>query len=78
MKRSDGILITKELHATEFVSGRGRLGPNEVHKGRRCELYLQTLGMIVSLPKIRIFNAIAARSAEALLFERLITAFTTR
>ena len=44
MKRSDGILIAKELHATEFVSGRGRLGPSDVHKGRRCELFNQTLG----------------------------------
>jgi hypothetical protein len=72
MKRTDGILITKELHATEFVSGRGRLGPNAVHKGRRCELFNQTLTMIAALPKIKIFNAIAPRASETQLFERLI------
>jgi hypothetical protein len=77
MKRTDGILITKELHATEFVSGRGRLGSNDVHKGRRCELFGKTLQMIANLPKIRIFNAIAPRNAEAQLFERLINRIHT-
>lgn len=72
MKMSDGILITKELHATDLVSGRGRLGPRDVHKGRRCELYKQTLGMISKLPKVRLFNAFAARHQEAELFEHLL------
>ena len=72
MKQSDGILITKELHATEFVGGRGRLGPRDVHKGRRCELFRETLAMITTLPKIRMFNAIANRTSEAMLFERLL------
>ncbi len=72
MKQTDGILITKELDATEFVSGRGRLGPQDVHKGRRCELFNETLAMVAAIPKIRIFNAIGARSRETTLFERMM------
>jgi len=72
LKASDGIYVTKELHATDFVAGRGQLGLSVVTKGRRCDLFRQTLGMIASLPKIRMMNAISSRSNERLVFERLI------
>src|SRR5882672_12042548 len=71
MKETDGVLITKELHATEFVGGRGKLGPNDVHKGRRYQLFIETLAMVATLPKVQIFNAIGVRSTEEHLFERL-------
>jgi hypothetical protein len=62
LKRSDGMFVTKELHATEFVAGRGRVGTQIVPKGRRCELFRNALGMIATLPKITLMNAIAPRS----------------
>ena len=72
LKASDGILVTKELHATDFVAGRGRLGPQIVTKGRRCEIFRETLRMVAGLPEIRLFNAFSSRAQEQLLFERLI------
>ena len=72
LKASDGILITLELHATIFVGGRGRVGPNVVPKFRRCEIFRQTLSMIAALPQIRLFNAIGPRASDRLIFERLL------
>jgi len=72
LKRSDGMLITKELHATDFVAGRGRPGPQIITKRRRCEIFRETLRMIASLPKVNLLNAIGPKSCEKLLFERLV------
>lgn len=72
LKISDGMLITKELHATDFVAGRGRVGPQVVPKGRRCQIFRETLEMIAGLPKINLMNAIGPKATERLLFERLI------
>ncbi len=72
-KQTDGIYITKELHATEFVAGRGNIGPDIVSKSRRCEIFRQALGICAGLPKIRMLNAIGPRSSERQLFERLVT-----
>ena len=72
LKVSDGMLVTKELHATEFVAGRGRVGPAIVTKGRRCEIFTQTLDLIASLPNLHLFNAICPRANERTLFERLV------
>ena len=72
LKASDGMLITKELHATDFVAGRGRVGSQVVPKGRRCEIFRETLAFIAALPKIRMFNAIASRANERKVFEWLM------
>jgi hypothetical protein len=66
------MLVTKELHATDFVAGRGRIGTQVVAKGRRCEIFRLTLEVVASLPEIRMFNAISARDKERQLFERLV------
>lgn len=74
LKKSDGIPIRTELHATEFVAGRGSLGiPTIViPKGRRCSIYLECLRMITSLPGISIINVCMSRSREDLAFEYLV------
>jgi hypothetical protein len=72
LKASDGMLITKELHATEFVAGRGKVGVQVVPKGRRCQIFRDTLDMIANLPKINLMNAIGPKATERVLFERLI------
>jgi hypothetical protein len=72
LKVSDGMLITKELHATDFVAGRGRVGPQVVFKGRRCEIFRDTLTLLAGLPNVHLFNAISARQNERLLFERMV------
>jgi hypothetical protein len=72
LKVSDGIFVTKELHATEFIAGRGRIGSAVVTKGRRSEIFRETLSMIASLPKIKMINAFTTRANERVVFERMI------
>lgn len=72
LKRTDGMFVTKELHATEFVSGRGRVGLQIVPKGRRCQVFKETLSLVAGLPNIYMHSAIGSRSNDRLLFERLI------
>jgi hypothetical protein len=75
LKKSRGIYVTVEFHATDFVGGRGRIvpAPAIVPKAARCAIFQETLKMIASLPGARLFNAIGARTNEKLLFERLMT-----
>lgn len=72
LKKSDAMLVTKELHATDFVAGRGRVGTQVVTKWRRCEIFRETLAIVARLPNVRLFNAISASGNEKLLFERLV------
>jgi hypothetical protein len=72
LKRSDAMFVTKELHATEFVAGRGRVGTEIVAKGRRCAIFRQTLSMIASLPNVWLLNCIDSRANEKRSFERLV------
>jgi hypothetical protein len=71
-KASDGMFVTKELHATEFVAGRGKIGTRMVPKGRRCQIFRDTLALIASLPNSNMLNAIASKANERVIFERLI------
>lgn len=73
MKAKYGIFVTVELHATDFVGGRGRIGARMVPKGLRCQIFKDTLTFISTLPGMRIFNAMGKKDSEALIFERLMT-----
>ena len=72
LKASDGMYVTKELHATEFVAGRGRVGFQTVAKGRRCQIFRETLDLIAGLPNTNLINAIASKANERVIFERLV------
>lgn len=72
LKAQYGIFVTKELHATDFVAGRGNIGTRVVPKGLRVQIFRDTLRMVSSLPGVRLFNAIAPKAQEALIFERLM------
>ena len=72
LKKSDAMLVTKELHATDFVAGRGRIGNQVVTKWRRCEIFRETLAVVAGLPNIRLFNAISERGKEKRLFEWMV------
>lgn len=73
LKQSDGINITKEFHATDFVGGRGRLGDRVVYKGRRAEIFKEVLTTTASLKSVGLFNGIAAsKKDEAVVFERVL------
>lgn len=77
LKLQHGIFVTVELHATEFVGGRGRIAPTPVFKGTRCRLFRETLAFIGQLGGIRLFNAIGPKASETLIFERLMNRINT-
>jgi uncharacterized protein DUF3800 len=72
IRDSDGIYVTKELHAWKFVSGRGRISQRIVTKARRCSIFRQTLALLArQQDSLSLFNvALAYRQDWA--FERLL------
>lgn len=72
MRDSDGVFVRKEIHATEFVSGRGRLAPNFVPKAARARLFDYMLSSISMMPGAQLFNAAARSTHEERLFEYLL------
>jgi hypothetical protein len=72
LKKTDGMFVTKELHATEFISGRGRVGNEIVSKWRRCQIFNETLALVAGFPNIHMLNAIGSRTNDRLIFERLV------
>jgi hypothetical protein len=77
LKKQHGIFVTLELHATEFVGGRGRIAPKVVFKGTRCRIFRETLAFIAHLRGVRLFNAIGPKANESLIFERLMNRINT-
>lgn len=67
-----GIFVKKEFHATEFVSGRGRIGSRDISKKHRVAIYLECLDQIAKLPGVRLFNAVAHKHSERLVIERTL------
>src|SRR4051812_5673568 len=61
MRLSDGIYTSKELHATDWLGGRGRVAPDPVPKGARARLFNYVLSAIVRIPGVQIINAHAPR-----------------
>ena len=45
-----GIFTSKELHALEFVSGRGRISDRMIPKGLRAQLFHETMDFVAGLP----------------------------
>jgi hypothetical protein len=72
IRKSDGIYVYKELHAWEFVSGRGKISDKVVTKYRRNELFREKLKIIASLDGVRLLNAVFPAKQEVLAFERLL------
>jgi hypothetical protein len=68
---SDGISMTKELHATDFIAGRGDLG-SVVSKWRRARIFEEALTFVTTLPKVSVVNACLSRRSEDLAFARLV------
>jgi hypothetical protein len=77
LKRDYGIFVTYELHATEFVGGRGRIGTRMVPKGLRCQIFSDTLHLIARFRGVRLFNAISPKAQEKMIFERMINRIET-
>lgn len=72
IKASDGILVTKELHATEFCGGRGRLGTEIVGKYRRSQIFNEALSLLNNMDGLKIFTVCHTQNRHWAL-ERLLT-----
>lgn len=72
LQTSDGISIYTEFHAWKFVSGRGRIADGIVPKGRRCQIFKQTLQMVATLPEIRLFSTVFPTKASEHAYEVLL------
>jgi len=71
LRESDGIYMYKEMHASEFVGGRGRISDRVVGKWRRSQIFREFLSVVSGINGVHLFNG--ARDREDWLFERLIT-----
>ncbi|HEY1170856.1 MAG TPA: DUF3800 domain-containing protein [Verrucomicrobiae bacterium] len=56
LKRDYGIFLRKEIHATEFVAGRGKISDRLIGKWERSRIFLGLLELTASLPKVLCFN----------------------
>jgi Protein of unknown function (DUF3800) len=72
MKNSHGIYTRIELHATDWLGGRGNVAPQTVVRSERKKLFDAVLKEVTSLPDVLIFNAHGPRNSEETLFQRLI------
>ena len=72
MKASHGIYTRLELHATDWLGGRGNVAPDTVVRSERMKLFDFVLSEIIKLPKVAIFNAHGPRASEEVIFQRLV------
>lgn len=72
IQTNDGIPVYKEFHAWKFVSGRGKIADGVVPKGRRCQIFKQTLQMVAALPEIRLFSTVFPAKASDHAYEALL------
>ena len=72
MKLSHGIYTRLELHATDWLGGRGTVSPNTVVRTERAKLFNHVLEQIIKLPGVCILNAHGPSAAEDELFKRLM------
>lgn len=72
IRGSDGIYNSIELHATDWLGGRGNVAPMTVPKGARARLFNYVLSSIALMPGVQIINAHSTKAQEMTLFERLL------
>lgn len=72
LKVKEGIYVKVEFHATEFVSGHGKISAKPIPKGARCRIFSEALIELIMLPGVRLFNAAGKKDDEVKLFERLL------
>jgi hypothetical protein len=72
MKTQHGIYVKKEMHATEWLGGRGKIAPQLVSKQIRAQLFRDFLTHLTKMPGAQIVNATGHDSKEEVVFERLL------
>lgn len=71
-EKSHGIYTRTELHATDWLGGRGNVAPKTVPRIERMKLFDKSLNVIAALPDVAIFNAFGTHGVEEKLFQYLI------
>lgn len=56
LKTDHGIFLRTELHATEFVGGRGHVSDRRLTKWERSRVFLGILRLVARLPGVMLFN----------------------
>src|SRR5678816_4624915 len=56
LKQDHGIYLRKEIHAQEFVSGRGHISTAMVTKHERSRIFEGLLALVASLPNVLVIN----------------------
>lgn len=77
MKWSDGVYIKKELHATDWNSGKGRLARHPITKVRRVELYNDFLTAVSTIPSAQLINACVPLTDKNRAFEWMLNRIET-
>lgn len=67
-----GVYMKKELHAWEFISGRGKYGPERISIEDRVKMFFHCLNVVADLPGVRLFNACRTAKEQDRTFERLV------
>ena len=66
-----------ELHATDWLGGRGNVAPHVIVRSERAVLFREALKQIALLPDCSIITAHGRRSQELQLFERMCNRIQT-
>lgn len=66
LKSAHGIFTSKEFHATDFISGRGRIAPSIISKWHRSEIFKESMSVFSSLDGAEIINGIWSREDRSL------------
>lgn len=65
LKAKYRIFTSKELHATEFVAGRGRISATVVPKGLRAHLFNEVLRVVCGLPGASVVSGAWPRPGQS-------------
>jgi len=77
INKVSGIYMSLELHATDWLGGRGNVAKRTVPRSERAILFKFALKHIAKIPGCSIINAHGRRSQDELLFERLCNRIQT-
>ena len=72
MNASDGVYMKKELHSTDWLSGKGRLARQPISKPRRAALFNMFLGAIATVPSAQLINAAVPLAEKTRAFKWLL------
>jgi hypothetical protein len=73
LKAKYGILITKELHATDLIGGRGHIYSRKLDKQTRIEIFDEVISFVSGIRDLKIFNSIKLNSKKySWAFENLL------